>query len=75
MTLKKLICLMLVLALALTALTGCRRGRQEAAPEATAEGNANPAGPGYTITDGTATQQRARRAGGADAPAARGDAP
>ena len=51
---KKLICLALVLALALTALTGCRRGLQEAAPEATAEGNANPAGPGYTITDGTA---------------------
>lgn len=52
---RKLICLALVLALALTTLTGCRRRQQEAAPEATAEANANPDGPGYTITDGTAT--------------------
>ena len=54
MTLKKLICLALVTALALTALTGCRGKPQEAAPEATAGAN-NPEGPGYTITDGTTT--------------------
>ena len=55
MTLKKLICLALALALAMTALSGCRRKQEEAAPEATAEANFNPEGPGYTITDGSAT--------------------
>lgn len=53
MTLKKLICLALVMALTLTALTGCRKKAQEAEPEATAEANYNPEGPGYSITDGT----------------------
>ena len=53
MTLKKLICLMLILALAVPMLTGCRRRQQEAAPEATAEPNFNPEGPGYSITDGS----------------------
>lgn len=55
MTLKKLICLALVLSLALTALTGCRRkAAEDAAPETTAEANFNPDGPGYSITDGSA---------------------
>ena len=53
MTLKKLICLALVLALTLTALTGCRRRQAESEPKATAEANFDPEGPGYTITDGS----------------------
>ena len=56
MTLKKLICLALALALAATVLSGCRKKQEEAAPEPTAEANFNPEGPGYTITDGTQTQ-------------------
>ena len=54
MTLKKLICLALVLALALTALSGCRRKQEAAEPEATAAADFNPDGPGYSITDGSA---------------------
>jgi len=34
-------------------LTGCRRKQEEASPEATAEANVDPAGPGYSITDGS----------------------
>ena len=54
MTLKKLICLVLILALAVPMLSGCGRKQEQAAPEATAEADYNPAGPGYTITDGSA---------------------
>ena len=56
MILKKLICLALVFALVVTALSGCRKKREDAAPEPTAEANFNPDGPGYNITDGTQVQ-------------------
>ena len=50
---KKLLCLALMLALGLAALSGCSRGggQEDAAP---AEGSFEPeSGPGYTITDGS----------------------
>ena len=53
---KKLLCLALVLALSLTALSGCRRRGGDEAASGDGEGSFNPdGGPGYTITDGSAT--------------------
>ena len=49
---KKLICILLCLALSAMALTGCRRRQAETAPEATAGAGSDSQGPGYTITDG-----------------------